>query len=877
MIKKLVLVIVSILCVNIYTYSIDAWIRINQLGYLPNTSKKAILLSESDREIKQFSIHDALTNQELAVFHSLVSKDEFQSFKSSYILDFSNFKQEGAFYIKADLIYSPTIYINKNVYLGSADFLLNYIRQQRCGNNIEFKTDNHPMEAYETSGNDQKSSDFKQPGLSNFTTAKSNSRKSSRKSNQHNIESEAPKSVDIIGGWHDNASFIQNGSTAANSVYQMLFAYQMNPGSYADKFDSNGNEVPNGIPDILDEAKWGLNWLLKMYPEKELIYHQVGDNIQSETNNISFDERVNSSTTPENGRPVYIATGKPQGLAVQNHSNGIASIAGKYSSAFALGSQILASFYPAFADSLKFKATNAYELGKKYPGVCQSVPYKSGIFQEEDNWSDDMELAAAQLYQLTYDPKYLKEAAAYGRMEPVSPWMCSDTTAYYQWYPFINLGHFLFLNVENPRFRKEFQENLLTGLRRMSIYASGNPFHVGVPLVQNSNNLVVALATQCQLYRSLTNDSTFIDMESGLTDWLFGGNPWGKSMITGLPKNGNMPSVAVTGALISGAVHKNLYSYLQAANLSKEDSYARFQSDWAVFHDDNSDMLTNVPCFDGTASLSYLLSGKQSEATPGKAADKNEYNYGALTRTDTTKKQISLVFAGHQFNDGHKIIRNTLKKLNIKASFFFSGDFYRSSKNKPIIDGLIADNQYLGGNSDKYLQYCSFRNRDSMVVNKAAFINDLKANYQAMERFGISKNQAPFFLPPHEFCNDSIGFWCREVGVKLINCSPGLLSNYDNSTPEMRDNYYPTTEIYKRILETESKEGLNGSILLFHLGSDNRRKDKFYTQLYTLLVELSKRGYDFADLYKSSDLLDKAKKEDKKTESKTDKKEKRKN
>jgi len=876
MIKKLVLLILSVLCVSIYTYSIDAWIRINQLGYLPNAAKKAVLLSESDQDIKQFSIHDALTNEEMVVLNSVVSTGEFQSFKSTYILDFSKFKQEGAFYIKANLIYSPTIYINKNVYLGSADFLLNYIRQQRCGNNIEFKTDNHPMEAYETTGNDQKSSDLRPSELTNFTASKSNSRKSSRKPTRF-IELEAPKLVDVVGGWHDNANFIQNGSTAANSVYQMLFAYQMNPTAFADKFDAKGNEVSNGIPDVLDEAKWGLDWLLKMYPEKQLMYHQIGDNIQTETSNISFDERVNSSTAQENGRPVYIATGKPQGLSVQNHSNGIASIAGKYSSAFALGSQMLAKFYPVFADSLKTKATNAYELGKIYPGVCQSVPYKSGVFYEEDNWSDDVELAAAQLYQLTYDPNYLKEAARFGRMEPVSPWMCSDTTAHYQWYPFINFGHFLFLNVENPRFQKEFQENLLSGIRRMSSYASANPFYVGVPLVMNSNNLVVALASQCRLYRTLTNDSSFVDMEAGLTDWLFGRNPWGKSMILGLPKNGNIISATITGGLVSGPVHKNLYSHLQGVNLSKDDPYARFQSDWAVFHDDNSDFVTNVPTFDGTASLSYLLSCKQSEGVPGKLIDKNEYEFGAVTRTDTTKKQISLVFAGHQFNDGHKIIRNTLKKLNIKASFFFTGDFYRSAKNKPIIDGLIAENHYLGGNSDKYLQYSSFRNRDSMLVNKTLFINDLKANYKAMERFGIVKNQAPFFLPPHEWHNDSIGNWCREVGVKLINCTSGLLSNFDTSTPEMRDNYYPTTEIYKRILETDSKEGLNGSILLFHIGSDSRRKDKFYTQLNALLVELSKRGYDFVDLYKATDLVDKAQKEDKKSEAKADKKEKRKN
>ena len=871
--RKVFLVILSVYCISIYTYSIDSWIRINQLGYLPNASKKAVLLSESVQDIKQFIIRDALTNQELAVFNTITSKGEFQSFKSTYILDFSNFKQEGAFYIQADLIYSPTIYINKNIYLGTVDCLINYIRQQRCGNSIEFKPDNHPLEGYEATGNEQNLSDLRQSELNGLASSKSTSRRSIRKQT-HNADLESHKLIDIVGGWHDNTNLIQNGSIAANSIYQLLFAYQMNPSAFPDKFDAIGNEVQNGIPDVLDEAKWGLDWLIKMYPDKDLMYHQVGDNIKSETVNISFDERVSLNLPHDNSRPVYIASGKPQGLSTQNHSNGIASIAGKYSSAFALGSQLLAKNYPGFSDSLKNKALNAYELGKNYPGVCQSVPYKLEFSFVEDNWSDDMELAASQLYQLTYDPNYLKEAAQYGRMEPVSPWMCSDTTAYYQWYPFVNLGHFSLLNVENPRYQREFKENILLGIRRMSLYASANPFNVGVPMVLNSNNLIVALATQCRLYRTLTNDSTFIDMETGLTDWLFGRNPWGKMMISGLSNNGiaNSNSSSSQGALIGGAIRKTSYTKLTGISLTKDDSNMRFQSEWAVFCADNSDVTTNNPTFDGTASLSYLLSERQNEGVPGKRTDCNQYSFGALTRTDTTKKYISLVFTGNQFNDGHKIIRNTLKKLNIKASFFFTGDFYRSPKNKQIIDGLISENHYLGGNSDKYLQYSSFQNRDSMLINKTGFNNDLKANYKAMERFGIYKSNAPFFLAPHEWHNDTISNWCREVGLFLINYSPGLLSNFDVSIPEMRENYYPSTEIYKRILEVESKDGLNGTVLLFHLGSDSRRKDKFYNQLSNLLSELTKRGYSFVDLFKASDLVDKMKKDVNKVESKTDKK-----
>lgn len=862
--KKIVLALLSFFYISMYTYGVDGWIRINQLGYLPNAKKKAVLLSESPQNIKQFTIHDALTNQELGAFSSVISRGEFQLFKSTYILDFSKFNIQGAFYIKAGLIYSPTIFINKNVFLGSADFVLNYIRKQRYENIPSIKSQSENVLNLE----EQKP----------VEQERKNS-KSSRKSIKNTLN-EPSKFVNLSGGWHENSDNVQFGSTTATAIYQLLFAYLQNPASFADKHDATGKEDSNGIPDILDEAKWGLDWLLKMAPGKEILYHQVGDNGEMDNDKLFYDDKIENSLGTGNYRTAYLATGKPQGLLrTKNHSNGIASIAGKYSSAFALGSQLLAKYYPVFADSLTSKAVETYKLGKKYPGVCQSVQGKSLVYYEEDNWTDDMELAAVTLFRTTYDSNYLKDATQFGRMEPVSPWMCSDTMHHYQWYPFVNLGHYLLANLENPRFQKEFLENLRDGIHRMSLYAENNPFNVGVPLVLNSDNLAVALASQCRLYRTLTNDSTYIDMENGLIDWLFGRNPWGKGFIAGLPKFGDTPSnpngasqknhLQFSGALVNGPVQKSVYTNVAGNNASKTDLYERFQSDWAVYHDDKTDFVTNQPTLDGTASLSYLLAGRQLEGVPDKTSDENQYSNGAIIRTDATKKQISLVFSGNEFTDGYKTIQKTLKRLNIKASFFFTGDFYRNSKNSKIIKKLQQDKHYLGGNSDKNLQYINLRNGDSVLIAKTQFVNDLKANYKAMEKFGISKYQTPFFLPAHEWHNDSISSWSNEVGIQVINYTPGTLSNSDVSLPEMRINYFSTNEIYNRILQVEKKQGLNGDILVFHLGSDKRRQDKFYPRLYALLIELSKDGYDFVDLYKATDWIGE--------NSKTDNKQKKKN
>lgn len=857
--KRIVLLFLSFFCISMCTYGIDAWIRINQLGYIPNAKKKAVLISESALTINQFTIYDALTSQELGTFNTVVPQGEFENFKSTYTLDFSSFKLQGAFYIKAGLIYSPTIYINKNVYQGTADFLLNFLRLQRNGYTPDLYSEFNQYNTYEATESVTKKTSEQEtttdPSISGFTKSKY-----ARLGIQVEPTPPAPvkpRSVDVRGGWLEATGYLQNGATSATAIFQLLFAYQLNSASFADKYDANGNNRPNDIPDILDEAKWGLDWLVKMYPTNDVLYHQIADDMD---HNQPGQVEDNNDNEPTISRPVYTATGKPQGMfGYKNQTSGIASIAGKYSSAFSLGSELLNTYYPAFADTLKTKAIEAYQYGKENPGICQSVPGKSPYYFEEENWKDDMELAAAQLYRLTYDGNYLKEAAEFGRIEPVSPWMCSDTAGNHQWYPYINLGHYVMANVENPGYHKEFLLNMLNGIQRMNISANDNPFHVAVPMSLGSNNMVTALASQCRLYRNMSSDSTYIDLENSLTDWLLGRNPWGMSMIVGLPKNGVSPSdthsslshyshVPPFGALVNGPVNRGTFKTLIGNHLSKEDMYDQVQSDWAVYHDDYADFATNEPTLDGTAALTYLLSCKELEATSEKTVDNNQYKYGGIIRTDINKKQISLVFEGNDYSDGSKTILNTLKNLKIKASFFFTGDFYRNIKNKKIIQEIQKENYYLGANSNKNLLYCSLQKQDSLLVNKNEFMNDLKANYLEMEKFGINKDQAPFFLPPREWYNDAISQWCNEVGLQLVCVTPGSRSNSDATNPEMRDKYFSSNEIYNNIMEIESNQGLNGQILVFHIGSDNKRKDKFCSRLNSLLSNLVKKGYEFTDL-----------------------------
>ncbi|MBN2602034.1 MAG: polysaccharide deacetylase family protein [Candidatus Marinimicrobia bacterium] len=218
----------------------------------------------------------------------------------------------------------------------------------------------------------------------------------------------------------------------------------------------------------------------------------------------------------------------------------------------------------------------------------------------------------------------------------------------------------------------------------------------------------------------------------------------------------------------------------------------------------------------------------------------------AIIRGDSTRKEIALVFTGGDFSDGGQHIQKVLKQENIPAGFFFTGDFYRDEHNKTLIDNLIHDGHYLGPHSDQHLLYCSWEKRDSLLVTKNKFIRDMLANYSEMERFGIHQNDAPFFIPPYEWYNETIVQWADETGLVLFNITPGTLSHADYTTPDM-SNYRDSEKIYRSILDYENKHenGLNGFILLIHIGSHPDRTDKFYLKLKPLIVELSNRGYNF--------------------------------
>lgn len=215
---------------------------------------------------------------------------------------------------------------------------------------------------------------------------------------------------------------------------------------------------------------------------------------------------------------------------------------------------------------------------------------------------------------------------------------------------------------------------------------------------------------------------------------------------------------------------------------------------------------------------------------------------GAIVRGDTARKSIALVFTGHEYADGGEVIRTALKASGTPASFFFTGDFYRGFPD--VVSGLKKDGHYLGAHSDKHLLYCAWEKRDSLLVSRKEFLTDLRNNYREMKKAGVRKKDARYYLPPYEWYNETIAGWAQKEGLQLVNFTSGTLSHADYTTPSMR-NYRSSEVIRESIRKYEKEKGMNGFILLVHIGTDPERTDKLYQQLPEIIREFKQKGYTF--------------------------------
>ena len=524
----------------------EIYIRFNQVGYNSADVKTAVILSESNLEGSTISLINSKSGEK--VYSSPLSNNRgaYGNFPFTYQIDFSALRSDGEYYFQYAQQKTFSFKISKDVFNGLADSLLQFFKVQRCG-----YTDPYMHKVCHISD----------------ATSLIEGKKS------------VNKTVDVTGGWHDAGDYVKFLNTTAFSTYMLLFSYDFDPAKFA--FDTN----KNGTPDILEEAKIGLDWMLRAYFDKNKLITQVQDLRDHDTgwrmpeeDQLGFD------------RPAYVGMGK--------------NLIGIYAATMALASRIWKDklHYQEYSDQCIKAAENIYSIRERVADVDSSG---SGQYLDK-NFEGKMALGASELYIATMKSSYLNDAIAYADSANSDYW--------WSWGNINVLAHYR-LSKYMPRFSLYIKNNLAA----FNNNKNSNLFGKGADVSWGTNVTLLGISLQNILYKRLTRDNQYDSLATIQRDFILGRNSWGVSFIAKAGKNytadfhhqigeikGRLP-----GGFAAGPAKKDFIDKYKL-NYSKRDKYAKFQTNDDYYRDDKVDYITNEPTITGNATAIFVFGNYSS-------------------------------------------------------------------------------------------------------------------------------------------------------------------------------------------------------------------------------------------------------------------------
>ncbi len=518
------------------------FIRANQVGYLPNDVKTFLVISVKKLPNTDFKILNFYGDVKLFEGKLKLTGKKSGNFNYIYEGDFTSFKKEGLYYISVGKVHSYSFRIRKNVFNAVTDSLLKFFQVQRCGyTNPYFHKTCH---------------------ISDATSLIINGKKIDKK-------------FDVTGGWHDAGDYVKFLNTTAFSTYLLLFAYDFDPIKFG--FDDD----KDGIPDLLAEAKVGLDWLQRaVYKNSQLITqvqdlrdHDVGWRMP-EDDPLTFD------------RPAFVGIGK--------------NLVGIYTAAMALASRIwrMRFHYDEYADKCLTDAENIFSVRNKVPDIDSSG---TGMYID-GKYRGKLALGAVELYLTTRRPELLDEAKKLAAEAGADYW--------WSWGDVNALADYKLARIDTS-FRGYLRQNL----EHFKKISHSHAFGEGTDYSWGTNSTLMGVALQVILWKELTGDSSYDTLAAIQRDFMLGRNPWGISFISKIGKdytknfhhqvayfhNGYLP-----GGFAAGPIQKKVYEKYKIP-FEFPDRFSFFQPDSVIYRDDRNDYLTNEPTIVGNATAIFVF------------------------------------------------------------------------------------------------------------------------------------------------------------------------------------------------------------------------------------------------------------------------------
>lgn len=318
-------------------------------------------------------------------------------------------------------------------------------------------------------------------------------------------------------GWYDAGDYGKYIVNSGIATYTMLAAYEHHPQLY-NNLQLNIPESTDNIPDIINEIKWNLDWMVTMQDEDGSVYHKLT------TLGWPGKEMPHKDT-----RQRYLI-GKSTSAAYD------------FSATMAAASRVYSQFesqYPGISQKWLNAAVKAWQWANKNPNLSYKQPsdVSSGEYGD-NNFSDEKKWAAAELFLATEQQQYLSVFTQGQSKISVPNWSQVEALGY------ISLSK----NGKNSLSKNTYQQintNIITLANTITDQFNNSTYLV--PMVESdfvwgSNAVAANKALILNRAFQLTKQVEYKNIMAEILSYLLGRNPTDYSFITGF---GNTPPMHI--------------------------------------------------------------------------------------------------------------------------------------------------------------------------------------------------------------------------------------------------------------------------------------------------------------------------------------------
>ena len=487
--------------------AISKEINVNQIGYLPNAYKVAVL--NGDAIASTATVVDASGN---VVFEGNVDAATMNAStgRNEATFDFSGLTTPGTYKVVSGEFESFEFVIAENVYDEAFKASLRMFYLQRCG--VELNGDQAGIYAHPECHTDE---------ATIYGT---------------------DETIDVSGGWHDAGDYGRYVVSGAKAAADLMLAYSFYPEAFDD--DLNIPESGNGIPDVLDEVKFELDWLFKMQNDEGGVYHKV---------------------TCANFPGFVMPEEETEELIVTPVST---TATGDFAAVMAMASYVYADIDPEFASKCLDAAVKAVEYLESHPDL-EGVANPDGIVTGEypDTRDADERLwAYAELFKATGDAKYDEAfCALIGDGIPGPSELGWQGVGAYAGYAYLS-------SKAKGKFYDAVLASFMSGVAGVEAAASADAYRCSLTEYPWGSNMSVANnAMYLAMFDSIKNSTDGDAVARAQLDYLLGVNGTSYCFLSGFgtqsPKSPHHRPSEATGEVVPGMI-------AGGPNQNLEDPYA---------------------------------------------------------------------------------------------------------------------------------------------------------------------------------------------------------------------------------------------------------------------------------------------------------------